>query len=74
MWMWLCVLAGTAVLAGGGYAGLKYYGAWALKREEAERERLAAEWKRRAIERQKKAEREAIGPGDRDDDDKITLE
>ena len=59
MLMWLCVLAGTAVFVGGGYLGLKYYGTWALKREEAERERLAAQWKQRALERQAKIDRES---------------
>jgi hypothetical protein len=55
MWMWLCVLFGTALLALALWAGLKWYGIWAMKRDEAEREKLAAEWKRRAAERKAKA-------------------
>lgn len=56
MWMWLCVLVGTALLAAGGYGAMKWYGQWAIKRDEAEREALAQEWKRRAAERKAKAE------------------
>ena len=53
--MWLCVLFGTAVLGAGGWAAMKWYGAWAMKRDEEERAKLAAEWKRRADERKAKA-------------------
>jgi hypothetical protein len=59
--MWLCVLVGTAVLGVLGWAGMKWYGAWALKRDEMERERLQQEWKRRAAERKAKAA--GLAPG-----------
>jgi hypothetical protein len=49
------VLCGTVILGAGGYAAMKLYGQWAMKRDEAEREKLAAEWKRRADERKAKA-------------------
>ena len=55
MLMWLCVLVGTALLGAGGYGAMKWYGQWAMKRDEAEREKLAQEWKRRAAERRAKA-------------------
>ena len=61
MWMWLCVLSGTVILGAGGYAAMKLYGQWAMKRDEAEREKLAAEWKRRADERKAKAAGQAPG-------------
>jgi hypothetical protein len=70
MWMWLCVIVSTALLGAGGYGAMKAYGAWSLKRDEREREQLAAEWKRRAEERRKKAE----GAPPEEDHDKITLE
>ena len=70
MMEWLCVLTGTAILAVGGYFGLKAYGAWSLKRDEQERERLAAEWKRRAAERKGKTE----GQSPDEDHEKLTLE
>jgi hypothetical protein len=53
MWMWLCVLVGTAILVVGGWGAMKLYGTWAIKRDEMERERLNQEWKRRAEERKK---------------------
>jgi hypothetical protein len=59
--MWLCVLFGTAVLGAGGWAAMKWYGAWAMKRDEEERAKLAAEWKRRADERKAKAAGKAPG-------------
>lgn len=52
--MWLCVLVGTAILLVLGWAGMNAYGAWAKKRDEEEREKLQAEWKRRAAERKAK--------------------
>ncbi len=65
MWMWLCVLFGTALLAAGVYGGMKLFGQLAMQREEAERERLQKEWKRRAAERNAAAEGEL--PGDAPD-------
>ena len=59
--MWICVLFGTAVLGAAGWAAMNWYGVWAKKRDEAEREKLAAEWKRRAAER--KAKQEGRTPG-----------
>ena len=61
MWMWLCVLSGTVILGAGGYGAMKWYGQWAMKRDEAERQKLAAEWKRRADERKAKAAGQAPG-------------
>ena len=63
MMMWLCVLFGTAVLGAGGYGAMKWFGQLAIKRDEAERARLAEEWKRRAAERKAKAEGRATPPG-----------
>ena len=54
--MWLCVLTGTAVLFAGAWAAMKLYGHWAIRREEADRERLQQEWKRRAAERKAKGQ------------------
>lgn len=54
--MWVYVLIGTALLGAAGWAVMNYYGAWAKKRDEAEREKLAAEWKRRAAERKARQE------------------
>jgi hypothetical protein len=54
--MWLCVLVGTALLGAAGWAAMNYYGIWAKKRDEMEREKLAAEWKRRAAERKAQQE------------------
>ena len=54
MMSWLCVLVGTVVLGVGGYGAFKAFGHLAMKRDEAERERLAEEWKRRAAERKAK--------------------
>ena len=51
---WLCVLFGTAVLAGLIWAGMKFYGIWSMKRDEEERAKLQEEWKRRAEERKAK--------------------
>ena len=62
MWMWLCVLFGTAVLAAALWGGMKLFGHLAMQREEAERLRLQEEWKRRAAER--KARAEGRLPGD----------
>jgi hypothetical protein len=66
MMTWLCVLFGTAVLVGGGYGGLKLFGHLAMKRDEAERERLAEQWKRRAAERRAKHEGAAPEGGEGD--------
>jgi hypothetical protein len=54
--MWLCVIAGTALVCVLGWAAMKYYGLYAMRRDEMEREQLAVEWKRRAAERKAKAE------------------
>ena len=59
--MWLCVLVGTAVLGVAGWAGMKWYGAYAMKKDEEERERLQQEWKRRAAERKAKQSGQAPG-------------
>ncbi len=61
MMMWLCVLAGTAVLGALGWAGMIAYGKWARQRDEEERARLQEEWKRRAAERKAKAAGRAAG-------------
>ncbi len=62
MLTWLCVLIGTALLGVGGYGAMKWYGHWAMKRDETERERLQQEWKRRAAERTAKAQGGAPAP------------
>ncbi len=54
--LWLCALIGGVIICLGGWAGLKWYGAWAMQRDEAERAKLQAEWKRRAEERKAKTE------------------
>ena len=51
MMTWLCVLFGTALLAAGVYGAMKLFGHMAMQRDDAERARLAEEWKRRADER-----------------------
>lgn len=56
MWMWLCVLFGTALLAAGVYGAMKWYGAFALRRDDEERARLAEQWKRRAAQRKGRLE------------------
>jgi hypothetical protein len=58
--MWLCVLFGTAIVVVGGWAGMKWYGAYAMKKDEEDRARLQQEWKRRAAER--KAAQEGTAP------------
>jgi hypothetical protein len=55
MLMWLCVIFGTGVLGVLGWAGMNWYGAWAKRRDEIEREKLQLEWKRRAAERRARA-------------------
>ena len=55
MLMWLCVLASTAILGALGWAAMNWYGAWARKRDDIEREKLQLEWKRRAAERKARA-------------------
>ena len=60
MLMWFCVIVGTALLAAGIYGGMKLFGRMALERDEAERARLAEQWKRRAAER--KARMEGTAP------------
>ena len=60
MMMWLCVIAGTIVLGAGGYGGMKLFGYWAMKRDEADRAKLQEEWKRRAAAR--KAQTEGPAP------------
>jgi hypothetical protein len=62
--MWLCVLVGTAILGAGGWAAMKWYGVWAMKRDEAEREKLQAEWRRRAEERKGKAAGQQAPPAE----------
>jgi hypothetical protein len=51
MWQWLCVLFGTAILFAAVYGGMKLFGQLAMKRDEAEREKLQQEWKARAAAR-----------------------
>ena len=62
--MWFCVLFGTAILGAGGWAAMKWYGAYAMKRDELEREKLQAEWKRRADERKAKAAGQQAAEGE----------
>jgi hypothetical protein len=66
--MWFCVIVGTALLGLAGWAGMKWYGAWAMKKDEEERERLKEEWKRRAAERKAKAEGQAPGTESAEED------
>ena len=56
MMMWLCILFSTALLAVATYGAMKWFGQYSLKRDEAERARLAEEWKRRAAERKARLE------------------
>ena len=65
--MWLCVLVGTVILGALGWAGMSWYGVWAKKRDEEERERLQQEWKRRAEERKAKQQGSATGTSPEDE-------
>ena len=65
--MWVCVLVGTAVLGVLGWAAMNWYGDWAKKRDELEREKLQQEWKRRAAERKAKAEGGGAAPAAEED-------
>ncbi len=56
MMQWLCVLFGTGVLGAAVYGAMKLFGHLAMQRDDAERARLAEEWKRRAAERRAKHE------------------
>jgi hypothetical protein len=66
MFMWLCAIFGTVLLGAGVYGGMKWFGTFAARRDDAERARLAEEWKRRAAAR--KAKLEGTAPAADDDE------